>query len=53
LNALLNTNSSILPAYVELAIASAMLRQWDAVGELCQRMALIQVERGVIDMGVN
>jgi hypothetical protein len=42
LNALLNSNSSILPAYLELAKAAALTRQWETVGELCQRIALIQ-----------
>jgi hypothetical protein len=43
LNALLNSNSSVLPAYVEMAKAAAMMRQWESVSELCQRVALIQV----------
>ena len=43
LNALLNANSSVLPAYVELAKASAMNKHWEIMVEICQRAALIQV----------
>ena len=42
LNAMLNVNASVLPAYVELAKAAAMIKQWETLGELCQRVALIQ-----------
>jgi len=44
LNSLLNANSSVLPAYVELAKASAMNRHWETMAEICQKAALIQVE---------
>uniref|UniRef100_A0A914N707 Tetratricopeptide repeat protein n=1 Tax=Meloidogyne incognita TaxID=6306 RepID=A0A914N707_MELIC len=42
LNSLLNANSSVLPAYVELAKASAMNRHWETMAEICQKAALIQ-----------
>uniref|UniRef100_A0A914HIV8 Tetratricopeptide repeat protein 21B n=1 Tax=Globodera rostochiensis TaxID=31243 RepID=A0A914HIV8_GLORO len=42
LSALLNVNSSFLPAYLEMAKGAAMTRGWEAATELCQRALLIQ-----------
>lgn len=43
LNMLINTNASAYFAYIELAKAAAMNREWNEVNELVQRITLIQV----------
>lgn len=43
LNKLLTYNPSFLPGYIELAKTSAMVRNWDEINEISQKILLIQV----------
>ncbi|KAI3422342.1 Tetratricopeptide repeat protein 21B [Globodera pallida] len=49
LSALLNVNSSFLPAYLEMAKGAAMTRGWEAATELCQRALLIQANSRFVE----
>lgn len=43
LNKLLFDNPSFLPGYIELAKAAAMVRNWEEINEISQKILLIQV----------